>query len=127
MMANVKDKKEQHKPAEGQRHPKHKQQHPDGGMDIDGIHSSWIKTMLLAGYEDQQIKEMFDHSGDIKKHINGWIMYFSEQQDMKDANDINTLLQHISEIKPLLINIDACENPRHVINRIIKRQHQQGL
>ena len=68
---------------------------------------------------------MFDYSGDIKKNIDGWIMHINEQEDMKSASDINNILQYISEVKPLLINIDACEVSKHVINRIVERQIQQ--
>ena len=99
-------------------------------MDLDGLHlddlqTLWITTMHLAGVEDQQIKDMFDDIGNINNNINGWIMTTNEQEDTKGASSINHILQHICEIKPLLINIEACQRPKHVINIIIKRQIRQ--
>ena len=95
------------------------------GMDIDSIRNLWIKTMHLAGCENQQITEMFDDNGGINKNINGWIMHIDEQKDTKDASSINRSLQHIYEVKPLLIHVDASKTPKHVINRVAERQNHQ--
>ena len=98
----------------------------DEGMDLYDLQILLINTMHLAGCETRQIKGMIDERGGINKHIYGWSMHINEQQDMTDAKDINLILQHISELKPLLINIDACEDSGQVINRMIKRQNQHG-
>ena len=96
-------------------------------MDLDDLQKSWINMMQLAGLKDHQIDQTFDQNRCIRENINGWIMCISEVSDLQDAATINAVLRSISENKPLLISIEACEHPKDIISRIICRQKERGI
>ena len=102
-----------------------------GGMDLDSLHlddlqRQWIKTMHLAGQNDDQIKTMFDEHGRISKNINGWIMCIDGNKDMKENEDINLTLKNIADIKPLLICIDSSSHSKELEDKISNKQSQMG-